>query len=151
MLTWMIYAVVVAGFLAVGGLALERIFERCGLAAAVRVARSAHLDGNGPALGGFLRPAVVIPRWILSLDARTLATVVRHEREHARVGDHLLLLYSGLVAAAFPWSPAVWWMCSRLRTEGRSHAWRDPPLRNGSGHGCSRVPDLGADRNWSSS
>ena len=71
--------------------------------------------GFGPALVGMLRPVVVIPRWVLSLDTRTLATVVRHEREHARVGDHLLLLYSGIVAAVFPWSPAVWWMCSRLR------------------------------------
>ena len=214
MLTWMIYAVVVAGFLAVGGLALERIFDAAGwprrfawlavltltvmvplsatppnpadrvesratgnatgasetvpVAATsprsqgtgesnpARADRSAFLvwsitsllaftalcvvivvsaaarrrwerrrvgtdrvyvsRGFGPALVGFLRPAVVIPRWVLSLDARTLATVVRHEREHARVGDHLLLLYSGLVAVAFPWSPAVWWMCSRLRS-----------------------------------
>ena len=29
--------------------------------------------------------------------------------------DHLALLYAAIVAAAFPWSPAIWWMCRRLR------------------------------------
>ena len=71
--------------------------------------------GFGPALVGLLRPAVVVPRWILGLDPADQATIVKHEREHARAGDHLALLFSGLVAAAFPWSPAVWWMCARLR------------------------------------
>ncbi len=70
----------------------------------------------GPALVGLARPAVVIPRWVLKLGAAVSSTAVRHEREHARAGDHVALLYSGLVAAAFPWSPAIWWMCRRLRT-----------------------------------
>ena len=213
MLTWMTYAAVVAGFLAVGGLALERICDAAGwprrfawLAALTltvfvplsatppnpadrvetratadvtgasetvpvaatsprskdaresnpaRVDRSAFLvwsiasllaftilcavliasararrrwerrrvgsdqvyvsHGFGPALVGLLRPAVVVPRWILGLDPADQAAIVKHEREHARARDHLALLFCGLVAAAFPWSPAVWWMCARLR------------------------------------
>ena len=70
----------------------------------------------GPALVGLARPAVVIPRWVLKLGAAVSSTAVKHEREHARAGDHVALLYAGLVAAAFPWSPAIWWMCRRLRT-----------------------------------
>ena len=68
----------------------------------------------GPALVGIARPVVVVPRWVLRLGNAVGVTVVAHEREHARAGDHLALLYSALVAAAFPWSPAIWWMCRRL-------------------------------------
>lgn len=69
----------------------------------------------GPGLVGVMRPVIVIPRWVIALGAAARATAVKHEREHARGGDHLTLLYSGLAVAAFPWSPAVWWMCRRLR------------------------------------
>ena len=69
----------------------------------------------GPGLVGVLRPVVVIPRWVLDRGPAVTGTVVRHEREHARARDHLTLLYAGLAAFAFPWSPAVWWMCHRLR------------------------------------
>ena len=68
----------------------------------------------GPALVGIARPSVVVPRWVLGLGEAIGATVVKHEREHARAGDHLALLYAALVAAALPWSPAIWWMCRRL-------------------------------------
>ena len=40
---------------------------------------------------------------------------ILHEREHARAGDHLTLLYGAVIAALFPWSPAVWWMVRNLR------------------------------------
>ena len=69
----------------------------------------------GPGLVGVVRPVIVIPRWVIALGAVARATAVKHEREHARGGDHLTLLYSGLAVAAFPWSPAVWWMGRRLR------------------------------------
>lgn len=69
----------------------------------------------GPALVGLLRPRIVVPRWILGLDRTARTTILRHEQEHARAGDQLALLYGGLIAAALPWSPAIWWMCRRLR------------------------------------
>ena len=69
----------------------------------------------GPALVGIAAPRVVIPRWVLELDAASRAAILRHEREHARARDHLALLCGGLAAVAFPWSPAIWWMCRRLR------------------------------------
>ena len=69
----------------------------------------------GPALVGIARPAVVMPRWVLRLGRNAGVTVVRHEREHARSGDHLVLLCAGLVVVAFPWNPGIWWICLRLR------------------------------------
>ena len=69
----------------------------------------------GPALVGVIRPDIVLPEWVLGLDPGARSAVIRHEAEHARARDHLALLYAGLVLAAFPWSPAIWWMCRRLR------------------------------------
>lgn len=68
----------------------------------------------GPALVGIARPAIVIPRWVLRLGDAIGATVVRHEREHARAGDHLALLYSALIVVILPWNAPIWWMCRRL-------------------------------------
>ena len=69
----------------------------------------------GPALVGIARPRVVIPAWVLDLEPDARAAIIRHELEHARARDHLTLLYGALVVAAFPWSPAIWWMYRRLR------------------------------------
>lgn len=68
----------------------------------------------GPALVGIARPAIVIPRWVVRLGDAVGATVVRHEREHARAGDHLALLSAALIVALLPWSPPIWWMRRRL-------------------------------------
>ena len=69
----------------------------------------------GPALVGITRPEIVLPGWVLALQPAARSAIIRHEAEHARARDHLALLYAGLVLAAFPWSPAIWWMCRRLR------------------------------------
>ena len=69
----------------------------------------------GPALVGVARPEVVLPAWVLQLEPRAREAIIRHELEHARARDHLVLLCGGLAVAAFPWSPAIWWMYRRLR------------------------------------
>ena len=71
--------------------------------------------GFGPALVGLLTPRVVVPAWVLQREPAARDAIIRHEEEHARARDHLTLLCGGLVAALFPWSPAIWWMCRRLR------------------------------------
>ena len=70
----------------------------------------------GPALVGVVRPRVVVPLWVLRLERRARAVIVRHETEHARTRDPLSLLYGGLIVAALPWNPATWWMARRLRS-----------------------------------
>lgn len=71
--------------------------------------------GFGPALVGIARPEVVLPAWVARLEPGARETIIRHELEHARARDHLVLLCGGLAVAAFPWSPAIWWMYRRLR------------------------------------
>lgn len=69
----------------------------------------------GPALLGFRKPRVVLPRWTLELDGGSLEMVLLHEREHARAGDGLLLRLAVLAVAVAPWNPALWWQLRRLR------------------------------------
>ena len=102
--------VVLAGVLVVVARGRRRWERRRVLGADLYVSRR-----FGPALVGVARPRVVIPSWVTELEPGARDAVIRHELEHARAGDHLALLHGGLVAAAFPWSPAIWWMYRRLR------------------------------------
>lgn len=69
----------------------------------------------GPAVVGFVRGRIVLPRWVLRLDPLERAMMLRHEEEHLRAGDPRLLLLGALVVVALPWSPAAWIMLHRLR------------------------------------
>jgi TonB family protein len=69
----------------------------------------------GPAVFGTRRPRVLIPRWLLDLDAPLRALVVRHEQEHCRVRDPQLTLAVAFAIALTPWNLGVWWIARRLR------------------------------------
>jgi bla regulator protein BlaR1 len=98
------------------------------LAAMLRLRRQARawnearLDGvailvapeAGPAVVGFVRPRVVVPEWIMSLDARARALILRHELEHVRARDPYLLLFAIVSTVALPWNLALWFVARRL-------------------------------------
>jgi beta-lactamase regulating signal transducer with metallopeptidase domain len=69
----------------------------------------------GPAVIGALAPRVVIPQWALSLNPPARALMLRHEREHIRARDPLLLLGAVLVTTLAPWNVALWVLVRRLR------------------------------------
>ncbi|MDX1645644.1 MAG: M56 family metallopeptidase [Longimicrobiales bacterium] len=71
---------------------------------------------HGPAVGGVLRPWIVLPRWSLELRNRELSLVVLHEEEHIRGGDPALLTVSLLLLALTPWNPFTWVAITALRT-----------------------------------
>jgi hypothetical protein len=71
-------------------------------------------DGLGPALVGLVRPVVVVPPWVLALDAATTRTILAHEREHRRAGDVWMLATAGVLVIALPWHAVLWWMRHRL-------------------------------------
>jgi beta-lactamase regulating signal transducer with metallopeptidase domain len=77
---------------------------------AVRVA-----PGLGPAVLGFLRAEIVVPRSLLERSDEDQRLILAHEREHLWTGDHLLLGGAWLCAIAFPWHPAVWYLTNRVR------------------------------------
>lgn len=70
----------------------------------------------GPAVIGFREPTVVIPEWVLGLEASLRALVLRHEREHLERGDPRLLLGAVAIATVAPWNPLLWFQLYRLRS-----------------------------------
>lgn len=69
----------------------------------------------GPAVVGVVRPAIVVPRWTLAWAEPMQRLVVRHEGEHIRARDPLLILAATVAAALVPWNLAVWFQLRRLR------------------------------------
>jgi beta-lactamase regulating signal transducer with metallopeptidase domain len=69
----------------------------------------------GPAVVGFLRPRIVVPRWLtkLSLDEQEL--VIAHERSHLGAYDTQLLTIAVCLLACMPWNLMLWWQLRRLR------------------------------------
>ena len=72
-------------------------------------------EAEGPAIVGFVRSAIVVPRWALNESERVRSLIMAHELEHQRAGDHLLSALTLLAIVAQPWNPAVWWIARRLR------------------------------------
>ncbi|MES2178138.1 MAG: M56 family metallopeptidase [Gemmatimonadota bacterium] len=72
-------------------------------------------DDVGPAVVGFLRPIIVIPRWALQLPREERALILAHENEHVRAGDQRLLAVTLLLVALVPWNLVLWWYALRLR------------------------------------
>lgn len=88
-----------------------------------RVWQRASLDGHsvlvseteGPAIVGFIKSVIVVPKWALSESERVRALIMAHELEHKKAGDHLLSAMALVATVAQPWNPAVWWIARRLR------------------------------------
>ncbi len=69
----------------------------------------------GPALVGVRRPRVVLPRWALALDSRSLWMAYVHEDEHRVARDGWLFLAGAALVCLMPWNAALWWQLRRLR------------------------------------
>ena len=69
----------------------------------------------GPAVFGIRRPRLLMPRWLLDLDAPQQTLALQHEREHGNARDPQLLLLCAIAIAIVPWNAGVWWIARRLR------------------------------------
>jgi len=72
-------------------------------------------DDGGPAVVGFVRSSIVVPRWIRHAESSVARLIIAHEAEHLRGRDPLLLLTGLLLVTAMPWNLALWWMLRRMR------------------------------------
>lgn len=71
-----------------------------------------------PTALGLIRPAIVIPRWVLQeLSANELNQVVLHELAHLRRWDDWTNLAQQIVKAFFFFQPAVWWIENKIALE----------------------------------
>jgi beta-lactamase regulating signal transducer with metallopeptidase domain len=69
----------------------------------------------GPAVIGLHPMHVVLPEWVLGMDAALRALILRHEVEHRAARDPHLLLTATLLTALFPWNLPLWFQARRLR------------------------------------
>jgi hypothetical protein len=69
----------------------------------------------GPATVGLWRARIVVPRWVLALPGPQRRYVLRHEEEHRRSRDALLLFAASLAVVLTPWNLALYWQLRRLR------------------------------------
>jgi len=69
----------------------------------------------GPAVVGLRSMNVVLPEWILDLDAPLRALVLRHEQEHRSARDPYVLFGAAAAVCLMPWNPALWLQARRLR------------------------------------
>jgi WD40 repeat protein/beta-lactamase regulating signal transducer with metallopeptidase domain len=96
---------------------LESLRRAVGLRTTVRWAVDARLDS--PAVGGLLRPAVIIPPDLNEcLTPNQLTWVLLHELAHVRRGDLWVVVFQRVVQAVFFFNPAVHlanWIIDELR------------------------------------
>jgi beta-lactamase regulating signal transducer with metallopeptidase domain len=76
----------------------------------VRLTRS-----MGPAVFGFARPEILMPKWLLDVAPAVRSMALAHERQHIAGRDPLMLLVGLLLVAFAPWNPVLWWQLRRLR------------------------------------
>src|SRR5436190_8325670 len=69
----------------------------------------------GPAVVGFLRPHIVVPRWLTKLSPDKQELVIAHERSHLGAYDTQLLTIAVCLVACMPWNPVLWWQLRRFR------------------------------------
>lgn len=70
---------------------------------------------TGPAVVGFSKPEIVVPRWLLGRTTEEQRLIVAHEEEHVAARDTVLLGGACMLVALMPWNPALWYAFSRLR------------------------------------
>lgn len=111
---WVVLTTILAARLvrALGTLRHQREAWRHDQVSGVRVRLSSDV---GPAVVGLGAMEIVLPEWVLALDHPLLAMVLRHEEEHRRARDPLLLFAAAWLVALIPWNPALWWCARRLR------------------------------------
>jgi beta-lactamase regulating signal transducer with metallopeptidase domain len=69
----------------------------------------------GPAVVGWLRPEIVLPRWALRMSEEDQRLILLHERQHLVAHDQRLLALAILALMLTPWNPLLWWSLKRLR------------------------------------
>jgi TonB family protein len=71
-------------------------------------------DDVGPAVAGILQPRILAPTWLTELPESKRALVLRHEQEHIRARDPLIVGIVRLARVLVPWNPVVLWLAARL-------------------------------------
>ena len=69
----------------------------------------------GPAVIGFRRARIVIPKWVTALPTAERRLVLNHEQDHLRAGDTRTLGVGTFFLLVMPWNVGLWWQLHRFR------------------------------------
>lgn len=72
-------------------------------------------DAHGPAVFGYFRPRILVPRSLLEQPRELQAIVIQHEQQHVDARDPLLLLIATALICLAPWNVVLWWQLRQLR------------------------------------
>lgn len=72
-------------------------------------------DTHGPAVFGYFRPRILVPRSLLERPPALQAIVIQHEQQHIEARDTLLLFIATALICLAPWNVPLWWQWRRLR------------------------------------
>jgi beta-lactamase regulating signal transducer with metallopeptidase domain len=75
------------------------------------------LEGGSPAVLGWWRPILLLPRNSATLNHQQLRTVLLHEFHHVKSGDTLLAWLPRALCALFWFNPLLWWASRRWHEE----------------------------------
>jgi len=70
---------------------------------------------TGPAVVGVIRPDIVVPEWLLRMDAAQQEHALVHERSHLDARDPMIIAIALVALTAMPWNAPLWWQLHRLR------------------------------------
>lgn len=72
-------------------------------------------DTTGPAVLGWMRPQIVVPRWLLDAPGQQQRLVLVHEQSHLAAHDSRLLALALVLLVVMPWNLPLWYALRRLR------------------------------------
>ena len=113
-LLWAVSVATLLGTLLLASRRLKRVADQCSVEQ-IGGREILISDQIGPAIFGFFRPRIVLPRWIVSGDLSTRELVLSHETSHISARDPLLVCAALLLLSTMPWNLAMWWQFRRLR------------------------------------
>ena len=96
-------------------------------------------EADGPAVAGFLRPIILIPSWVLQLSGSCRDWILRHEEEHIRGRDPILLGFVLIARVAVPWNPVVWLFDRSIRSAIETDCDRRTVAPGGDVHAYSEA------------
>jgi beta-lactamase regulating signal transducer with metallopeptidase domain len=111
---WIGTSVAVLAFYLLGWIRL-RLLARSWPVEQVNGMQARVADDVGPAVIGFWKPQILLPRWLIGGETNQLAMALAHESEHIAAHDPRLLHLSLLLVALAPWNLPLWWQLRRLR------------------------------------
>jgi beta-lactamase regulating signal transducer with metallopeptidase domain len=111
---WLVSSLCVFAVYAAGWIRIRKAARQWEKAVVAGVTLSVS-DGTGPAVFGFAKPRIVLPRWLLGASSEIQALALAHERAHIQARDPLLSMSALLLVALVPWNIPLLWQLRRLR------------------------------------